>query len=267
MKRTVEQFHRIGLLSVLLFKDLIRRRLTLLLLFVVPALFNVVIIVTTGRQNDPVIFGILAGDTVRMVSRRALSFVFLGNAAVSFLTSILAFYLVHQRTEPDRRLALCGFRPIEIIAAKVFVLTVIVVSVSIYEGLIILPFFEPQHFGRLLIGFILGGLVYSCYGLLVGAISVHELEGLFLIVLLANIDVGWLQNPIYYKESTSRQVIENLPGYFPIQLSSVGAFTDRFPAFGIWRALLYAGVFLVLAAVAFWIRIHRRESVIEQNKQ
>lgn len=40
--------------------------------------------------------------------------------------------------------------------------------------------------------------MYSCYGLMVGAISLHELEGIFLIVLLANIDVGWLQNPSYY---------------------------------------------------------------------
>lgn len=128
------------LLSKLLFKDLLRRRVTLLMLFVVPALFDVVILVTTAKQDVPVVFGILSDQSVEIVSRRALAFVFLGVAAVGFLTSFLGFYLVFRRTEADRRLALCGYRPDEIIAAKLTVLFVNVASIAIYEGLIIKAF-------------------------------------------------------------------------------------------------------------------------------
>lgn len=171
----------------------------------------------------------------------------------------MAFYLVHRRTAPDRRLALCGYRSDEIIISKLGVLILTVTSIAIYEGLIIRPFIEPLHFERVLAGLFLGGLVYSCYGLLVGAISVHELEGIFLIVLLANIDVGWLQNPIYYKDSTGQQVIQNLPGFFPTQLASVGAFTDELPLRTVWGSLAYAGIFLATALGAFCWRIRSRD--------
>jgi membrane-associated phospholipid phosphatase len=267
MQKIPDHVHRIALLSGLTFKDILRRRVTLLLLFIIPALFDLIILVTTSEQQFPVIFGILPDDTIQMVNRRALSFVFLGIAAVCFLTSFLAFYLVYRRTEPDRRLALCGYRPIEIIISKMLVLIVIILSIAIYEGLIIRPFFEPQHFERVLAGLFLGGLIYSCYGLFVGTISLYELEGIFLIVLLANIDVGWLQNPIYYKESTSRQIIEILPGFLPVQLASTGAFTDEAPLVTIWGSLLYAGTFLLAAVMAFGLRIRRQVTrIISERK-
>ncbi|MFQ5769265.1 MAG: hypothetical protein ACE5HX_01925 [bacterium] len=262
MPKLLEKFHRVRLLSILLFKDILRRRVTILLVFIIPALFNLVILVTTAEHDDPIMFGILSDTNVAMVSRRAVSFVFLGVTAVSFLTSFLAFYLVHRRTEPDRRLALCGYSPDEIIAAKLSVLILIVLAISVYEGLIIRPFFEPLHFERVLAGLFLGGLVYGCYGLLVGAISLHELEGIFLIVLLANIDVGWLQNPIYYKESTSKLVIKHLPGFFPTQLASVGAFTNEFPLKTVWGSLIYVAIFLAAAMGVFWWRIRSRHKEV-----
>jgi len=255
--RHASRTRRIALLVQLLFKDILRRRLILLLLFIVPAIFNLIILLTTAEKLDPIVLGILSNNEAQMIGRQALSFVFLGVAAVCFLTSFFAFYLVHRRTEADRRLMLCGYPPIEIILAKMLVLIVIVFSIVIYEGLIILPFFEPLHFERVLAGLFLGGLIYSCYGLFIGAVSTHELEGIFLIVLLANIDVGWLQDPIYYAQSTNQQIIELFPGFFPIQLASVGAFTDEMPLITIWGSLLYAGIFLTAAVLAFWLRIRR----------
>ena len=257
---------RVMLLATFLFKDLLRRRVTLLMLFIVPALFNVVILATTADQNVPVEFGILSDDNVQLVNRRSMAFVFLGAAAVGFLTSFLAYYLVFRRTETDRRLTLCGYRADEIIISKLAVLFVIVASIAIYEALIIRPFFEPQHFELVFAGFFLAGLVYSCYGLFIGAIAVHELEGIFLIVLLANIDVGWLQNPSYYKDSTSQAVIESLPGYLPTQLASVGAFTDEMPLVTIWGALSYAGLFLLGAVLTFWIRVRKRKKSVVTAK-
>lgn len=258
MKKPHKKLNRILLLAKLLFKDLLRRRVTLLILFIVPVLFNIVILVITSEKKDPVVFGILSDETVRMISRQALSFVFMGCAAVSFLTSFLAFNLVFKRAKVDHRLAICGYQPIEIIAGKMVVLIVIVLSIAIYEGLIIFPFLKPMHFIRLLTGFFLAGLIYSCYGLFIGAISLHELEGIFLIILVANVDIGWLQNPMYYSESTNQQVIKIMPGFFPTQLANVGAFTNEFPLVTLWGSFLYALVFLTAAMIAFWLRIKRR---------
>src|SRR5690606_29348426 len=103
----------------LLFKDLLRRRLTLVLLFVVPALFDAIVLITTasrdveitigslveegaeihvpGTDRNPFDLGLL-DDGSRMVDERVLSLTFLGGTAVCFLACFLAFYLVHKRT-------------------------------------------------------------------------------------------------------------------------------------------------------------------------
>ena len=249
---------RIFYLAQLLFKDLLRRRVTLLILFIIPALFNVIILIITSEKQDPVIFGILTDDPVRMISRQSLSFVYMGCAAVSFLTSFLAFNLVFKRVKVDQRLANCGYQPIQIITGKLIVLILLVLTISLYESLIILPFLSPLHFIRLFAGFFLAGLVYSCYGLFIGAISKHELEGIFLIILVANVDIGWLQNPMYFLESANQQVIKSMPGFLPAQLANLGAFTHEFPPITIWGSLLYASVFFLGAALVFWLRIKGR---------
>ena len=258
MKNADKKWNRIFYLALLLFKDLFRRRVTLLILFIIPALFNIVILVITSEKQDPVVFGILDDDPVRMISRQSLSFVYMGCAAVSFLTSFMAFNLVFKRVKVDQRLANCGYQPIQIITGKIIVLIVLVITISIYESLIILPFLSPLHFLRLFAGFFLAGLVYSCYGLFIGAISKHELEGIFLIILVANVDVGWLQNPIYFLESANQQVIKSMPGFLPAQLANLGAFSNEFPPVTIWGSVLYASAFFLGAAFVFWLRIKRR---------
>ncbi len=109
----------------------------------------------------------------------------------------------------------------------------------------------------LVLGFILIGYVYGCYGLLVGAVFRSELEGILLIVLLTNIDVGWLQNPIFYSEAQNKAIIRWLPAFFPSQSSMISAFTDH----SIWKSVLlsicYGSIFLIAALLVFWRKIIR----------
>jgi ABC-2 type transport system permease protein len=274
MPATRDRFRPVAVAARLLLKDLLRRRITLLLLFVVPALFNVVVLATTASRQIEVTLGTLVEDGAeirtnppgpfdielldngsRTLDEQKLSLVFLGGAAVCFLTCFLAFNLVHKRREVDARLVLAGYRAHEVLVAKLAVLLLLVALLAVYEIAIIRPWVRPEHVERLAAGFFLGGLVYGCLGLLVGAVVKHELEGIFVIVLLTNIDVGWLQNPIYYAHSQRRAFIECLPGYAPTQLAVVGSFTDDVPVGAEVRALAYAGVVLLAALLAFGLRI------------
>lgn len=266
MRKRINIRFRTLYLTKLLFNDLLRRRLTLLIIFIIPVMFNAVILIITSDQEDPVVFGILSDNSIRMVSRQSLSFVYMGCAAVSFLTSFLAFNLVFKRVKVDQRLSNCGYLPIEILASKLLALIGLVLAISIYESLITLLFLDPLHYGRFLSGFILAGLIYSCYGLLIGAISKHELEGIFLIILVANIDIGWLQNPMYFSESTNQQVIKSMPGFLPTQLANIGAFTNEFAIITIWGSILYALIFLFAAIFVFWLRIKRRRKGFMKTK-
>jgi hypothetical protein len=269
---------RIGAAARLLLKDLLRRRITLLLLFVVPALFDAVVLVTTGKRKVDVTLGTLVeeGAVIRLpgteedafdlglfdngfrsLDQRSLSLVFLGSAAVCFLSCFLAFYLVHRRKEVDARLMLAGYGAHEVLAAKLVVLLGLVGVLAVYETAMVRPWFAPLHVAVVAEGFFLNGLVYGSRGLLLGAVAQHELEGILLIVLLTNVDVGWLQNPVYYAMSERRAVIERLPGYYPTQLALDGAFAAAVPHGLAVRSIAWAAGVLAAGFVVFGLRIRR----------
>jgi hypothetical protein len=271
-----ERARRVGTAARLLLKDLLRRRIALVLLFVVPALFDAVVLATTTSREIEVKLGSLVDeptyertsfpsldklaaafedDGSRTLDERRLSLVFLGVAAVSFLACFLAFNLVHKRREVDARLVLAGYRAHEVLLAKLAVLLVLVATLAGYETLILWPWVVPRQAAMLVAGFFFGGLIYGCLGMLVGAIVKNELEGIFIIVFLTNIDAGWLQNPIYYAHSQRQGLIRALPGYGPVQLAVVGAFTEDAPHGALSRAVVCAGGALTLALLAFGLRI------------
>ncbi len=275
-----ERARRVWTAARLLLKDLLRRRIALVLLFVVPALFDAVVLATTSSREIDVTIGSLVEDSgekvgvggldamasffgtdgTRTLDERRLSLVFLGTAAVSFLACFFAFNLVHKRREADARLVHAGYRAHEVLGAKLLVLLAIVTLLSIYETAIVWPWLAPHRVALVIEGFFFGGLVYGCLGMLVGAIVKNELEGIFAIVLLTNIDAGWLENPIYFAHSQRRALIESLPGYGPAQLAVVGAFTDETPRGALLRAMLWASVSLVAALVAFGIRLKKKST-------
>jgi ABC-2 type transport system permease protein len=120
-------------------------------------------------------------------------------------------------------------------------------------------FFQPERFVLVVLGFMLAGYVYGCYGLLVGSILKRELEGVLLIVLVANIDAGWLQNPIYYADAQNKMIIRRLPAYFPSQVSMTAAFTDHSILNPLIGSVVYGSILLLGALlIYFWrMRIYR----------
>jgi hypothetical protein len=180
------------------------------------------------------------------------SLVFMGLAAVGFIVSFLAMNLLQKETGAHRRLILCGYRPSELLAAKLSVLLFVIILISLFVALMLPLFFRPQRFLLTMMAFALGGFVYGCYGLLVGALCRRELEGILLIVLLANIDVGWLQNPTFYTDAQNTAIIRYLPAHFPSQASMIAAFTDHAWHMPLLCSLLYGSALLCIAVSIFW---------------
>jgi len=270
---------RIVVAAKLLLLDLSRRRVALVLLFVVPALFEAVVLATTASRQVQVTVAalveddslirtpesapdpfdtVLDDDGCRNVDERKLSLVFLGSAAVGFLACFLAFTLVHKRREVDSRLVLAGYRAHEVLLAKLMVLLVLGLVLAAYEAAMLTPWVVPRQPLSVVAGFFFCAITYGCLGLLVGAIAQHELEGIFGIVLLTNVDVGWLQNPIYFAHSQRRALIRALPGYGPVQLAIVGAFSPDRPRGAVLRACAWMLGVLLVALFAFGLRIRPR---------
>jgi hypothetical protein len=236
-------------------KELLRRRIAVMLFFLVPSLFYAVVLLTTTERPLAFKLASVSEETIIEVSERSECLIFIGLAAVGLLSSFVALTVIQQDTEVNRRLVLCGYQPSELIIARLGVLLLLITLIAIYVGALLLPFFQPRHVGLVMCGFALGGFVYGCYGLLVGAVFRHELEGILFIALLANIDAGWLQNPIYYADAQNKALIRHLPAFFPSQVSMVSAFTDYSVLFPVLGGATYGIVLVVLALVIYSLRM------------
>jgi hypothetical protein len=235
---------------------LLRRRIVLLMLLVVPTLFAAAIVLTTTSRPLRFQLAALGRAVFVLVPQRHEGLVFICLMAVGLLTAFLALDLVQRDAAASRRLVLCGYRAVELIAARLAVLLLVIAIVAGYVSWLQPVFFRPQRLGLVVLGLALVGWVYGGYGLLVGALFRRELEGVLFVVLLAAIDVGWLQNPIYYAEAQNQSVIRSLPAYFPSQVAMAAAFTSA----PVWRpvvgAALYGAVLLAAALAVYGVRMH-----------
>lgn len=230
---------RIKTATAITLRQLLRRRITLLLLLVIPSVFLWVVYFTTSERLVLFKLPTISEQTVIEVSERDESLVFISVAAVGFLASFVGLNLVQKNAPVHRRMVLCGYRSWEIFISLFAVLLMAVALPALYVGMALTLFFEPGSLAALLLGMFAAGLVYGSYGLLAGILIRGELEGMLLIVLLANIDAGWLQNPLFYEGAQHKEFIHYLPAWFPSQASLSAAFTEHSVAEPLGFSMLY----------------------------
>ena len=238
--------------------ELARNRFALVLLFTIPALFFTLVWLTTG--DDPVAFRLasVADDAVVEVSARRQSIVFIGISAVGLLSAFLAMSLMQKNADANRRLIVCGYRSAELIISKLLVMVLFVALISLYVALLQALFFRPLRFGYVVLGLGAAGFVHACYGLVVGALVRREMEGMLLVVLLVNIDAGWLQNPVFYAEAHNKALIRYLPAYFPSQATIVSAFTDHALTAALLGSVVYGLCLLLIGILIYFWRVRIR---------
>jgi hypothetical protein len=235
-------------------RELARKYVVLTLALLLPVVFFAVTFATTGDRVVPVTIA-WATEPVTEVDERRMTLLFIGIAAAGIISAFFASSLIQRQVAANRRLVLCGYRAIEIITARLAVLLGIIVATTLYTWLLLSLVASPSFPAGAFLGIGLGAFVYGCYGLLVGTVFRRELESVFAILVLINIDAGWLQNPIYYESSRSKWLIEALPAHFPAQVAYLAAFTpDSYARCGTY-ALAYGSTFLVVALAWYSFRM------------
>ena len=231
-------------------RELMRKRLVLALALCVPAVFFAAVHATTGDRLVPIALAQAAG-AARSVEERRQSLLFISIAATGLITAFFASSLIQRQLDANRRLVLCGYQAAELITARLVVLLGIIGAAALYTWLMLGLFSSPRFPAGVLLGVAVGAFVYGCYGLLVGTLFRGELESIFAILVLINIDAGWLQNPIYYQNARSKWLIEALPAHYPAQIAYLSAFTSDRVGGLVACGLAYGGV-LLLAALALY---------------
>lgn len=249
---------RLGVSAVLVARDLARNRVAVGLLVVIPVVLYLLLYATTGDRPIDFALSGLDGEWLTR-SERDLSMLFIGMAAVSGVSAFLAFVLVLRPAGPDRRLAFEGYRPFELLLAKMLVLLGVALLVGVYVTLLLPLFARPSRLVGVFLGFLLTSLQYGVVGMIVGALARRELEGILFILLLVNVDAGWLQNPVFYAHAHNQALIRALPGHLPGQVAMLAAFSDGPLLTAVLRALAYTVIAAAVAALAYrWrIRVER----------
>ncbi len=237
--------------------ELMRNRIAVTLLLVLPTVFYLVVYATTGDR--PIDFQLSAtGREVLNASERDLSMLFIGMASISGVSAFLAFVLVLRPGITDRRLVFEGFHPLQLLLAKMLVVLVAALGVAFYITALLPLFFKPPRGVGVFAGFFLASLVYGGLGMAVGAVARRDLEGILFILLLVNIDAGWLQNPVFYGHAHNQGLIRILPGHHPGQVSMVSAFTGQAVLPEVASALFYAAAFFLVAGALYWRKVYVR---------
>jgi len=232
--------------------ELLRSRYILALVFAMPLLFYLMIYITSVERDIPVLFRMVSDTEEYIVSERDESLIFFGSGAIALVAAFIALKLTQRHLESSRRLVLCGYSTTEVLLSRVGTLLLSLVPLGCYVSILLIFFFTPTNLVLVITGFILSGFVYASMGSLLGVIFRNEIEGVLAVLLIANIDAVWMQNPIYYTGSEPREIIRVLPAYFPTQTSMIGAFTEEpiFAAAGL--SLAYGSVLLLSALYIFW---------------
>ena len=246
----------IGLSMIL--RMLVRQKIVIILLLIIPAFFLTIVEFTTSDRMLPFQLASLDDEVFINISEKGISFIFFAVASSGFLVSFLALSLIQKNNTVNRRLIICGYHPIELLISILLALFLIVVLIAIYVGILTNAFYTIDNLGRFILGLVLIGFVYGSYGLVIGSLVKAELEGILMIVLLVNIDVGWLQNPLFYAEAQNQIIIKFLPAYFPSQTAIITAVTDYSAGNAIGNGIVYGLVFLIFSMLIFFYKMRTK---------
>ncbi|MCJ7757223.1 MAG: hypothetical protein MUP24_03675 [Gillisia sp.] len=244
-------------LSMIL-RMLVRQKIVIVLLLIIPAFFLTIVEFTTSDRMLPFQLASLDDDVFINISEKGISFIFFAVASSGFLVSFLALSLIQKNNTVNRRLIICGYHPIELLISILLALVLVIVLIAVYVGVLTNAFYSVDHPGRFILGLVLIGFVYGSYGLAVGSLIKAELEGILMIVLLVNIDVGWLQNPLFYAEAQNQIIIKFLPAYFPSQTAIITAVTNYSATAATVNGILYGLVFLIFSMLIFFFKMRTK---------
>lgn len=232
------------------FKELIRNKLGLVLFFVIPTVFLAVVEWTSGSEALPIKLYFFKQITQVFIKTREISLVFMAAAIGGFLMSYYAVLLFQKDFEYFRYCVFMKLSPITFIASRFCFFFSLVAGLGIYTTLLLRSLMSFSQIVSALFGFVLLGAIYGAYGGIVGILSKDFMIAILFVTLLANIDAGWLQNPVFYSSAQQTEIIRWFPAFFPCQFIFSSIFSGRFNLWAALMSLFYASVlfgFLFLA--------------------
>ena len=225
-----------------------RNRVLWALLVAVPAVFIGMAIAVTIDTPGPIALVEGSRDFTALLSQRRIHAATMVPVTSAFLAGLTGLFVVTGSAGGDRRLVLAGFRPREVLAGRLGVIGAATVVTTAVAVAVSGTWYPPRQWAVFAGANLLIALTYAMIGVLVGPLT-GRLGGLYLILLLAFVDVGLGQSVMFPGGPPDWGAF--LPARGASRVMVDGAFTDRFDQLGslllglAWLAAFTAGTVVV----------------------
>ena len=226
-----------------------RNRVLWTLLVAVPAVFIGMAIAVTVDKPGPV--GLVEGARhfTTLLSERRMHAATMVPVTAAFLAGLTGLFVVTGSAGGDRRLVLAGFRPREVLVGRLGVIGAATVVTTTVAVAVSGAWYPPRQWLVFAAANLLIALTYGMIGVLVGPL-VGRLGGLYLILLLAFIDVGLGQSIMFPSGPPAWGAF--LPARGASRVMIDGAFTGRFDELGsLLLGLGWLAAFAVVTVMVF----------------
>ena len=161
----------------------------------------------------------------------------IGGIALAFSLAGAAIFASLAARAVDHRLVLSGYRPIELLLARLLVLEGYGTAVAIAFSAVMIAKSDPARPGLLITGVVLVGIVAVPFGLMLGALLPSELEAVLVMIGAVGIQLTVDQ---------MARVAKLLPFWGPRQLLEGALGTPISTAHAVETGLAYAAVLLAI---------------------
>lgn len=211
------------------FREYRRNTVLWVLLVGLPVAFITVSIAVTPDDPAPVELVENGQSTVQILAMSELHGAIMVPITVAFLAGLAGLFVVSGSAEGDRRLALTGFRSGEVLTARLGVIAFAALLTTAVSLAVTAADFVPSNWWPFIAGNLIIALTFGMLGVLLGPL-VGRLGGLYLILLLAFIDTGLAQNPMF--DLAPPAWASYLPAHGAVEVLLDGAFTPAFDQTG-----------------------------------
>jgi hypothetical protein len=234
-----------------------RNRMGMILFFGIPVVFLGAVQLTAGSGTVAVKL-YYPGETLQvLLTIHHASMVFSAAAVCGFLSAYYALILFHQDFAYFRFCVFNGLHPAAYCAGRFGFFLVLLLLLAAGTTLLAGTLVTLIHPWDVFLGFVLMGVVYGACGGLAGMMTRDFLVAFLCVALLADIDAGWLQNPVYYSAGQNIEIIRWLPAFYPCQTIFAAGFTEDPNPAAVPGSLLYATAVLGMLLAVIVLRLKR----------
>jgi len=231
---------RVPTLAGLRLRSFVREPLNLALLVVLP------VFVVEGFGQAMATFP----QTPSMAVSPAASGKAIGVAfSTAFLAGIFSLYQAMSVTAADGRAVFAGLPPVTLLATRGLSILLVDVAITTLNYGVFLWSVRPGRIGVGYLALLLGAILYSLIGLVVGSLLTGLFEGSIVILFLADLD-AFLGSGMA-RVDASRELF---PLHYPYQLFSTAVFDGRVDL----SLLLPAGAYLAALSIAAYLIVRAR---------